>query len=207
MNAGKITAFLTLDHNGFSKGINSAMQQLQTFGNSSNNASDRIVALGGAMTAVGSTLTKTVTTPLLGIGAGAIKVAADFEAGMSEVQALTGATGSEFEALSDQAKQLGSTTMFSATQSANAMSELASAGFTTSEIMSAMPGLLDLAASGSVDLATAAGIASSTLRGFGLEANQTSHVSDVLAEAAARTNAGITDMGEKLCPVTRKLVA
>ena len=207
MNAGTIQAVLELNAQPFSSGISSAMQQLQTFANSSNTAGDRITALGGAMTSVGSTLTKTVTTPLLGIGAGAIKVAADFEAGMSEVQALTGATGSEFEALSDQAKQLGSTTMFSATQSANAMSELASAGFTTSEIMSAMPGLLDLAASGNVDLATAAGIASSTLRGFGLEANQTSHVSDVLAEAAARTNAGITDMGKKLCPVTRKLVA
>lgn len=112
-----------------------------------------------------------------------------------EVQALTGATGTEFEALSNQAKELGRTTMFSATQSANAMSELASAGFTTTEIMSAMPGLLDLAASGNIGLAEAANIASSTLRGFGLEASQSSHVSDVLAEAAARTNAGITDMG------------
>ena len=112
-----------------------------------------------------------------------------------EVQALTGATGTEFEALSNQAKELGKTTMFSATQSANAMSELASAGFTTTEIMSAMPGLLDLAASGNIGLAEAANIASSTLRGFGLEASQSSHVSDVLAEAAARTNAGITDMG------------
>ena len=112
-----------------------------------------------------------------------------------EVQALTGATGTEFEALSNQAKELGRTTMFSATQSANAMSELASAGFTTTEIMSAMPGLLDLAASGNIDLAEAANIASSTLRGFGLEASQSSHVSDVLAEAAARTNAGVTDMG------------
>ena len=112
-----------------------------------------------------------------------------------EVQALTGATGTEFEALSNQAKELGKTTMFSATQSANAMSELASAGFTTTEIMDAMPGLLDLAASGNIDLAEAANIASSTLRGFGLEASQSSHVSDVLAEAAARTNAGVTDMG------------
>ena len=112
-----------------------------------------------------------------------------------EVQALTGATGTEFEDLSNQAKELGKTTMFSATQSANAMSELASAGFTTTEIISAMPGLLDLAASGNIDLAEAANIASSTLRGFGLEASQSSHVSDVLAEAAARTNAGVTDMG------------
>ena len=143
-------------------------------------------------------LNKGLTVPLLGVGVTALTVAANFEQGMSNVQALTGATGYEFEALSEQAKQLGSTTMFSATQASEAMAELASAGFTTNEIMSAMPGLLDLAASGSVDLATAAGIASSTLRGFGLEANQTSHVSDVLAEAAARTNAGITDMGEAM---------
>ena len=179
MNAGAITAVLNLDASNFSSGIQSAQQQLNTFSDSSQSAGTRIQALGGTLTSYGSMLTKNVSLPLIGIGAAAVKVASDFEAGMSEVQALTGATGTEFEALSNQAKELGKTTMFSATQSANAMSELASAGFTTTEIMDAMPGLLDLAASGNIDLAEAANIASSTLRGFGLEASQSSHVSDV----------------------------
>lgn len=195
ISAGSIEAVLNLNSQPFITGLNNARSQLSTFTDNTNSAGDRMTALGGIMTGVGAAMTKGVTVPLLAAGAGAVKTAADFEAGMSQVQALTGATGTEFEALSEQAKELGSTTMFSASQASDAMSELASAGFTTKEIMSAMPGLLDLAASGNVDLATAAGIASSTLRGFGLEANQATHVSDVLAEAAARTNAGITDMG------------
>lgn len=198
INAGSAVAYLELDYSQYTSGLMSARQQLDTFTDNTQEAGSRIQSLGGMMTGIGGAITKGLTVPLVGVGVTALTVAANFEQGMSNVQALTGATGYEFEALSEQAKQLGSTTMFSATQASEAMAELASAGFTTNEIMSAMPGLLDLAASGSVDLATAAGIASSTLRGFGLEANQTSHVSDVLAEAAARTNAGITDMGEAM---------
>lgn len=93
-------------------------------------------------------------------------------------------------------------------EAAVGMEALASAGFDVNEIMAAMPGMLDLAASGGVDLATAADIASSTLRGFGLEANQAAHVADVLARAAADTNAGIQDTGqamEYVAPVARSM--
>ena len=84
------------------------------------------------------------------------------------------------------------------TEAAEGMENLASAGFTTNQILEAMPGLLDLAASDNLDLATAADIAASTLNGFGLEASQAAHVADVLTRAAADTNAGITDTGEAM---------
>lgn len=111
------------------------------------------------------------------------------------VKAISGSTGKEFEALSQQAKDLGASTSFSASEAAMGMENLASAGFSTSQIMSAMPGLLNLAASDALDLGTAADIAASTLNGFGLEASEAAHVADVLARAAADTNAGITDTG------------
>lgn len=198
IDAGTVMAYMDMDLSPFSNKLSTAMSQLSTFADNSENSGTRIEALGSSLTSVGTSLTTGLTLPIVGIGTASVSAAASFEEAMSEVQALTGATGSEFDALSEQAQELGASTRYSATEASNAMSELASAGFTTSEIMSAMPGLLDLAASGNVDLATAAGIASSTLRGFGLEASETAHVSDVLAEAAARTNAGITDTGEAM---------
>lgn len=198
INVGSAIAYLELDRSKFNAGIMSAKQQLATFADDTKESSTRIEALGGAITGVGTTLTKGLTVPLAAVGAGAVKVAVDFESSMSRVKALTGAVGGEFEKLEKQAIELGSTTSFSATEASEGMQNLASAGFTVNEIMSAMPGILDLAASDNIDLASAAEVASSTLRGFGLEASSAAHVADVLARAAADTNAGILDTGEAM---------
>ncbi|MBS7176788.1 MAG: phage tail tape measure protein, partial [Clostridiales bacterium] len=130
-----------------------------------------------------------------GIGTAALKAGNDFEAQMSRVSAIAGAYGKDLEKLRDQAIQLGAETSFSATEAAQAMENLASAGFGTQEIMAAMPGMLDLAASSGEDLASSADIAASTLRGFQLEASEAGHVADVLAKNAADTNAAIIDTG------------
>lgn len=198
INVGSAIAYLDLDHSKFNAGLISAKQQLGTFMDNTKESSTRIESLGGVITGVGSTLTKGLTVPLAAVGAGAVKVAVDFESSMSRVKALTGAVGGEFEKLEKQAIELGSTTSFSASEASEGMQNLASAGFTVNEIMSAMPGILDLAASDNIDLASAAEVASSTLRGFGLEASKASHVADVLARAAADTNAGILDTGEAM---------
>lgn len=159
---------------------------------------EKMQAVGGKMSKVGRDLTLAVTVPLVAIGAKAIKTGMDFEAGMSKVKAISGATGDSFEKLNEQALQLGKDTAFSAGEAAGGMENLASAGFDVNEIMSAMPGMLDLAASGGLDVATASDIASSALRGFGLDASQSGHFADVLAKAAADTNANVTDMGMSL---------
>ena len=117
---------------------------------------------------------------------------------MSRVQAISGATGSEFNKLKEQAIQLGADTAFSSSQAAEGMENLAAAGFTTSEIMDAMPGLLDLAAASGEDLASSSDIAASTLRGFGLEAADAAHVADVLAANANKTNSSVADTGEAM---------
>lgn len=160
-----------------------------------------------------SRLQGTVTKGIAAIGIGklfseAVKTGMDFEAQMSRVKAISGATGEEFAKLKEQAKQLGADTAFSATEAAEGMENLASAGFSTSEIIAAMPGMLDLAASSGEDLASSADIAASTLRGFGLEASSAGHVADVLAKNAAATNAAVADTGEAMkyvAPVAKSM--
>lgn len=166
----------------------SAGEKLEEFGNKVTNISSKIDNLG-------STLTTSLTLPVLAIGTAAVTTGNDFEAQMSRVQAIAGATGDELEQLTEQAMNLGAETTFSASQVAEGMENLASAGFTTQEIMEAMPGLLDLAASSGSDLATSSEIAASAIRGFGLEASSSAHIADVFAEASARTNAQVEDMG------------
>ena len=168
-----------------------AGKKIEEFGNKVESISSKISNLG-------NTLTTSLTLPVLAIGTAAVTTGNDFEAQMSRVQAIAGATKDELEQLTDQAIDLGAKTSFSASEVAAGMENLASAGFTTQEIMEAMPGLLDLAASSGADLATSSEIAASAIRGFGLEASTSAHVADIFAEAAARTNAQTEDMGEAM---------
>ena len=143
-------------------------------------------------------MTKLLTVPILGAGIAAAKIGGDFEEQMSRVKAISGATGSSFDQLKQQAIDLGAKTAFSAKESAAGMENLASAGFDANEIMSAMPGLLDLAAVSGGDVALASENAAAALRGFGLDAGQAGHVADVFARAAADTNAEVADMGDAM---------
>lgn len=162
------------------------------------NISKKMKTVGDSISGLGSSLTTGITVPTLGLVGAATAVGNKFEAQMSRVQAIAGATGEELKSLTDQALELGAQTSFSASEAAEGMENLASAGFTTKEIMEAMPGLLDLAASSGSELATASEIAASAIRGFGLDASEAGHVADVFAEAAARTNAQTEDMGEAM---------
>lgn len=198
IDVGSAVGYLLLDTSQFKKGFNSALNDLKTFTDKTTTTSDKIKALSSAFTDTGKNMTKYLTLPLTGAGAAIMTVGDEFEAQMSRVQAIAGATGEELEQLTDLAIDLGAETSFSASQVAEAMENLASAGFTTAEIMEAIPGLLDLAASSGADLATASDIAASSIRGFGLEASDAGHVADVLAEAAARTNAQVEDMGDAM---------
>lgn len=125
-----------------------------------------------------------------------VKSFAEFESGMLRVQAVTGASGSEFQALTEQAKQLGASTAFSAKQAAEGMGFLGQAGFNATEIQAAMGSVLNLAAAGALELADAADITASVLRGFGMDATEATKVTDVLAKAAASSNTSVQEMGE-----------
>ncbi len=180
MADGKVVIETDLDSSGIEKGL-SKLGSIAAKGMKA-----ATVAITGTAAALG------------GVAAAAIKVGSDFESQMSRVKAISGATGEEFEQLKAQAMQLGADTSFSASQAAEGMENLAAAGFTTSEIMNAMPGLLNLAAASGEDLASSSDIAASTLRGFGLAASDAAHVADVLAANANRTNSSVADTGEAM---------
>ena len=126
----------------------------------------------------------------------AVRSFAQFESSMLRVKAVTGASEEAFLAMSEQAKNLGATTAFTAQQAAEGMGFLGQAGFTTNEIMSAMPSVLNLAAAGQLELADAADITAAVLRGFGKSATEAGNVADILATAAASSNTSVQEMGE-----------
>ena len=196
INMGKAVAYLELDTSKFQKGFKSAQSDLKTFVSSSASAGTRIEALGSAMTTVGSALVKTVTVPLVGIGAASLKTASDFEAGMSEVKAISGATGSEFDKLNAKAIEMGAKTKFSASESAEAFKYMAMAGWDASDMLSGIEGVMNLAAASGEDLATVSDIVTDSLTAFGLKASDSAHFADVLAQASSRSNTNVALMGE-----------
>lgn len=177
------------------KALQTQASKWTTAGKAIENFGNKITDVSNKVDKLGNTLTAGLTVPITGLGLAAVSTGNSFEAQMSRVQAIAGATKDELKQLTEQAIDLGAETSFNASQVAQAMENLASAGFTTQEIMEAIPGLLDLAASSGAELATASEIAASAIRGFGLDASQSGHVADVFAEAAARTNAQVEDMG------------
>lgn len=154
--------------------------------------------LGQRMTAVGRTMTTRLTLPLAGLATGAIMAGSKFEASMSGVKAVTGATAEEMAKMTAQARELGERTEWSASQAGEGMKFLGMAGFEASEVLQAMPGLLDLATAGQLDLARASDIASNVLSGFGFEAGKIVRVGDVLAKTAASANTNIEQLGEAM---------
>lgn len=166
--------------------------------NAVSNIEQKCSEVASSMAKAGAAMSLAITTPLVSLGKNIFNTGKDFESQMSRVQAIAGATGEELELLTQNAIDLGASSVFSASESAQGMEYLASAGFNVEEIISAMPGMLDLAASSGEDLATSAEIAATTLRGFGLEASEAGHVADVLALNAARTNAAVADTGEAM---------
>lgn len=193
-----LSAKITGDSSGYQKAINEADKSTEQFQKNTSSLGSKLA--GGLKTglSVSAKAIAAVSGALGTASVAAIKVGSDFEAQMSRVQAISGATGKELEELRNQAIQLGADTSFSASEAAQGMENLAAAGFTTSEIMDAMPGLLDLAAAAGEDLAASSDIAASTLRGFGLAASDAGHVADVLAENANRTNSSVAETGEAM---------
>lgn len=177
---------------GFQRGMSKAQRSLRNFEKSTRRARGMVVGATGAM-ARGFAAVGTAATIAI---ADSIRVFADFETSMLRVKAISGATGAEFQSLTDLAKELGSTTAFTAREAAQAMGFLAQAGFDVGEVHQALPKVLSLAAAGQLDLAQAADITASVLRGFGLEASESGRVADVLAAAASKSNTSVEGMGE-----------
>ena len=131
-----------------------------------------------------------------GVAGMALKVGMDFDAGMSKVAAVSGATGDELQALRDKAKQMGATTKFSATEAAEAMNYMAMAGWKSKDMIGGIEGVMNLAAASGEDLATTSDIVTDALTAFGLKAADSGHFADVLAAASSNANTNVSMMGE-----------
>ena len=151
---------------------------------------------GSRASAAGRSLSVGLTAPLVAVGALAAKSFLSFERGMNKVAAVSGATEAEMASLTAIAKDLGATTSFSAAQAAEGLGFLAQAGFDATEAGRALPGVLQLAAAGGIELAAAADIATNVLAGYGLEVDQLARVNDVLAKASISTNTNVQQLGE-----------
>jgi TP901 family phage tail tape measure protein len=192
VNAFAIFGRLALDSSQYDSGLRGAESRTTA---SANRMAQDWKKVGEAAETLGKNLSVFVTAPLVAFGATAIKTAGDFEAAMNRVAGITRATGVEFQQLENLAKELGATTQFSASQAADAMGFLAMAGFDTNQIISALPGTLELAAAGNLDLARAADIASNVLSGYGMEAEEVGRVNDVLALASISANTNVEQLG------------
>lgn len=165
--------------------------------NATRGAGGAISEMAGAFSGISSKALLTATA-VAGIGnaaASATKTFMDFDATMSKVKALTGATGKDFDSLVSTAEKLGASTQFSASQAAEAMSYLGMAGWKTKQIIEGMPGLLSLAAASGADLATAADIVSDTLTAMNMKASDAAKMADVMAVASTNANTNVNLMG------------
>lgn len=126
----------------------------------------------------------------------AVKTAADFDSAMSKMAAVSGAAGSDFDALRDKAREMGSKTKFSASEAAEAMNYMAMAGWKTEDMLSGIEGVMNLAAASGGDMATTSDIVTDALTAFGLEAKDSGHFADILAPASSNANTNVFMMGE-----------
>lgn len=197
VDVGSAVGYLDLDISGFLAGLRSAQSEADTTSkNIATKIGNNFQSVGKSLTSVGTTLTKNVTIPLAGIATVGLKTASDFESAMSNVKAISGATGEEFDELRQKAIDLGGSTAFSATEVADAMTEMAKAGWNTEQIIAGMGGVLDAAAASGESLGTVSTIVADAITGFGMEAAESTRVADLLTQAANAGTIGINDLGE-----------
>jgi TP901 family phage tail tape measure protein len=196
---------------GVKDGVDAANQEFRRLGNQSGESfnlitqqsasSSRAMAAsfasaGRQISGIGDKMAVSLSLPIAAAGVATINAAGNFEKSMNRVKALSGATAAEFAALREQAIDLGSTTQYSASQAADAMGYLSMAGFDATQTLDALPGVLSLAAAGSIELADAADIASNILSGYGFAARDVGKVNDILAKTFTSTNTTLMSLGE-----------
>ena len=170
--------------------------QMQIAGEKIKDVGDKIKGVGDKLASVGQTLTTRVTMPIVaGFGA-VIKTTADFDAQMSKVQAISGATAKDMEVLETKAREMGETTKFSATESGQAFEYMAMAGWKTDEMLGGIEGIMNLAAASGEELGKTSDIVTDALTALGMSAQESGRFADILAAASSNANTNVSMMGE-----------
>lgn len=182
MDLFSLFAKISLDTSEYDKGLDTAAEKLHEVGKS--------------MSDTGKTLTKWVTAPVAGLGTAIIKTGADYEAGMSKVQAISGATAADMAMLGDEAMRMAAQTKFSTSESAEAYQYMAMAGWDAQQMVDGLSGIMLLASASGESLASTSDIVTDALTAFGLKASDSGRFADVLAAASNSANTNVSMLGE-----------
>ena len=170
--------------------------QFQAAGDKIKEVGENIKGVGDKIAGVGKDVTAKVTTPIVGAFGAAVKTTMDFDSQMSKVSAISGATGEDFQALRDKAREMGADTKYSATEAAEAFEYMGMAGWKTDQMMAGIPGILNLAAASGEELGTTSDIVTDALTAFGMGAEDAGRFADILAAASTNANTNVSMMGE-----------
>ena len=161
------------------------MQKIATAGENLKSAGDKVSSTGEKLLPASAAVTA--------LGVSAVKTDSDFDSSMSQVAAVSGATGDDFDKLRAKAHEMGAKTKFSASEAADAMNYMAMAGWKTSDMLDGIEGIMNLAAASGEDLATTSDIVTDALTAFGLTAKDSGHFADILAAASSNANTKAMD--------------
>ena len=194
--------------NNYQKELEDVNKELKNNIASLNEFSEKLGKVGEKTTEAGKKLTSTVTAGVVGIGVASVKTAADFESSMSKVAATMGMTADEinngsddFKKLEEAARKMGSETMFSATDAAEALNYLALAGYDVDKSINTLPTVLNLAAAGEIDLASASDMVTDAMSALGDTAGPTEEFVDKMAVTAQKSNTSVAQLGEAILTV------
>lgn len=193
VEVGSAYATLRVKLDEWNQGLETAINSLQGYGSRLQGSMDSV---GKKLTSAGKNLTKKVTLPIVGIGTAAVKTSMDFEAAMDKVASLSGAQGENFDSLRDKALEMGAKTMYSATESAEALQYMALAGWNTEDMLNGLEPILKLAGAAGMDLGTASDIVTDGLTAMGLSAKDAAHFADVMAVTMSKSNTDVNQLGE-----------
>ncbi len=178
------------------------LQNLQREAENSRTALVKIGEAGATMEQVGDKISGAgkkllpLTAGITALGTMAVKTTADFDATMSKVSAVSGATGEDLDALRAKAREMGSQTKFSASEAGEALNFMAMAGWKTEDMLGGIDGIMNLAAASGEDLATTSDIVTDALTALGMNADESAHFADILAAASSNANTNVSLMGE-----------
>jgi phage tail tape measure protein, TP901 family, core region len=159
-------------------------------------AGRQIQNAGKGISAAGQSMTAKLTMPIAAAGTACVKLASDFESGMSKVSSISGATGGQLDRLSKKAKEMGAKTKFSATEATEAYQYMAMAGWKTKDMLNGIQGVMTLAGASGESLASTSDIVTDALTAFGMTAKDTTRFTDVLAAASSNANTNVAMLGE-----------
>ena len=170
-------------------------KELKEAGESLEDLGGKLETVGGKLNSAGNTLIG-LSAPIVAFAGYATKAGVDFEQGMAQVQAISGATGSELQALTEKAKEIGATTQWSASQAAEGLQYLSMAGWDTQSMLDGLTPIVNLATASTESLGTVSDIVSDSLTAFGLSAKDTEAFCDVLASTVSNSNTNVAMLGE-----------